>query len=266
MRIIDPHCHMMSRVTDDYERMALAGIEAVVEPAFWLGSPRTNVGTFIDYFELIISWETQRARNFGIEHFTCIAMNPREANNVPLTKDVLPVVDKFCQRETCVAIGEIGFDRQTNEEESAIRAQLRTAKKYDMPVLVHLPHQYKKAGTERTLKVVVDEGMNPDKILLDHNTEETMPLYAGTTFWRGLSIYPVTKLSVERAANIAEQYGVERLLVNSACDWGVSDPLAVPKLVLELTKRRMPNDQIEQLVFRNPQKFFGQSDKWTLKA
>jgi predicted metal-dependent TIM-barrel fold hydrolase len=266
MRIIDPHCHMISRVTNDYERMALAGIEAVVEPAFWLGAPRTSVGTFIDYFELIIGWETQRARNYGIEHFTCIAMNPREANNVPLTKDVLPVVENYCQRETCVAIGEIGFDRQTDEEESAIRAQLRLAKKRDLPVLVHLPHQYKKPGTERTLKVVVAEGMNPDKLLLDHNTEETMPLYAGTRFWKGLSIYPVTKLSVERAANIAEQYGVERLLVNSACDWGPSDPLAVPKLVRELRRRKFPADQIEQLVFRNPQEFFGQSERWTFKG
>src|SRR5262249_7393248 len=210
-----------------YERMALAGIEAVVEPAFWLGSPRTSAGTFVDYFELIISWETQRAKNYGIEHFTCIAMNPREANNVPLTKDVLPVVEKYCRRETCVAIGEIGFDRQTDEEEAAIRAQLKLAKRFDMPVLVHLPHQFKKVGAERTLKVVTDEGMTPGKMLLDHNTEETMPLYAGTGFWRGLSIYPITKLTVERAATIVEQYGVERLLVNSACDWGPSDPLAV---------------------------------------
>ncbi len=266
MRIIDPHCHMISRITDDYERMAVAGIEAVVEPAFWLGSPRTNVGTFIDYFEMIIGWETQRARMYGIEHFTCIAMNPREANNVPLTKDVLPVVDKFCQRETCVAIGEIGFDTQTDAEESAIRAQLRTAKKYDMPVLVHLPHQYKKVGTERTLKVVLDEKMNPNKMLLDHNTEETMPLYAGTRFWRGITVYPITKVSVERAANMVQQYGVERLLINSACDWGPSDPLSVPKVVIELKKRGVPADQIEQLVFRNPQEFFGQSDKWTFKA
>jgi hypothetical protein len=265
MRIIDPHCHMIARVTDDYERMALAGIEAVVEPAFWLGAPRTNAGTFVDYFELMISWETQRARNFGVEHFTCIAMNPREANNVPLTKDVLPVVENFCRRETCVAIGEIGFDLQTDEEEAAIRAQLKLAKKFDMPVLVHLPHQYKKAGTERTLKVVVDEAMNPDRVLLDHNTEETMPLYAGTRFWRGLSIYPVTKLSVERAANIVEQYGVARLLVNSACDWGPSDPLSVPKLARELARRNFPADQIEQLVFRNPIAFFGQSDKWTFQ-
>lgn len=265
MRIIDPHCHMISRVTDDYERMALAGIEAVVEPAFWLGSPRTSAGTFIDYFELIIGWETQRAKNFGIEHFTCIAMNPREANNVPLTKDVLPIVEKYCRRETCVAVGEIGFDRQTDEEEAAIRAQLKIAKKFDMPVLIHLPHQFKKVGTERTLKVVAEEGMDPGKVLFDHNTEETLPLYAGTKFWRGITVYPVTKVSVERAATMVEQHGVERLLINSACDWGPSDPLSVPKVVLELRRRGFPVDQIEQLVFRNPQEFFGQSDKWTFK-
>jgi predicted metal-dependent TIM-barrel fold hydrolase len=265
MRIIDPHCHMISRVTDDYEKMALAGIEAVVEPAFWLGSPRTHVGSFIDYFEMIIGWETQRAKNYGIEHFTCIALNPREANNIPLAKDVLPVVEKYCRRETCVAIGEIGFDRQTPEEESALRFQLRMAKKYDMPVLIHLPHQYKKVGTERTLQIVIEEKMNPDKILLDHNTEETMPLYAGTTFWRGITVYPITKVSVERCANIVQQYGVERLLINSACDWGPSDPLSVPKVVIELKKRGYPADQIEQLVFRNPMEFFRQSERWTFK-
>ena len=37
MRIFDPHIHMTSRTTDDYERMAAAGVRAVVEPAFWLG-------------------------------------------------------------------------------------------------------------------------------------------------------------------------------------------------------------------------------------
>jgi predicted metal-dependent TIM-barrel fold hydrolase len=266
MRIIDPHCHMIARVTDDYERMALAGIEAVVEPAFWLGSPRTTVGTFIDYFEMIIGWETQRAKNYGIDHFTCIAMNPREANNVPLCNDVLPVVEKFCHRETCVAIGEIGFDRQTDDEEAAIRAQLKMAKKFDMPVLIHLPHQFKKVGAERTLKIVAEESLNPDKVLLDHNTEETLPLYAGTKFWRGITVYPVTKVSVERAAAMVQQCGVDRLLINSACDWGPSDPLSVPKVVLELQRRGYPLDQIEQLVFRNPIQFFGQSDKWTFRA
>jgi predicted metal-dependent TIM-barrel fold hydrolase len=264
--MIDPHAHMVVRVTDDYERMALSGVEAIVEPAFWLGSPRTSVGTFIDYFEMIIGWETQRAKMFGIEHFNTIALNPREANNEPLAAEVLPVVERFCQRETVCAIGEIGFDRQTDAEEAAFRYQLRIAKKRDLPVLIHLPHQYKKLGTERSLKVVTEEGMNPAKTLLDHNTEETMPLYEGTNWWRGLTIYAVTKLTVERAANIVEQYGVNRLMVNSSADWGVSDPLSVPKLAVELKRRGYPRDQIEQLVFWNPIEFYKQSPNWTFKA
>lgn len=265
MRIIDPHTHMSARVTDDYERMALAGIEAVVEPSFWLGAPRTSPGTFRDYFELIVGWETQRAKQFGLDHFTCISMNPREANDTALAEQVLPLVEEYCQRETCVAIGEIGFDKQTDAEEAVLRAQMRIAKKYNLPALIHLPHQFKQPGTQRTLKVAQEEGLAPARTLFDHNTEETMPLFAGTEYWRGLTVYYVTKLTAERAANIVEQYGIERLLINSSCDWGHSDPLAVPKVVRELQRRGMPRDQIEQLVFWNPIQFFGQSDKWTFQ-
>ena len=265
MRIIDPHTHMSSRVTDDYERMALAGVEAVVEPAFWLGSPRTSAGSFRDYFELILGWEAQRAKQFGIAHFSCLSLNPREANDEALQREVLPLVEQYCQREGCVGIGEIGFDRQTDAEEVAFRAQLRLARKHRLPALIHLPHQHKAAGTARTLQVVADEGLDPGSVLVDHHTEETMPLLAGTKYWRGLTVYYVTKLTAERAANLVEQYGVERLLINSSCDWGYSDPLAVPKVVRELQRRGMSRDQLEQLVFRNPIAFFGQADRWTFR-
>lgn len=263
MRIIDPHTHMVTRVTDDYERMAEAGVEAVVEPSFWLGSPRTSAGTFVDYFEHIIGFETQRAKQFGIDHFCTISLNPREANNELLAAEVLPLVEKFCQRETVVGIGEIGLDRQTDAEERVFRLQLHLAKTHKLPVIIHLPHQFKKLGAERTLKIVADEDMDPAKTLLDHNTEETMSLYEGASWWRGLTIYAVTKLTVERAANIVEQYGVERLMVNSSADWGVSDPLSVPKLAVELKRRGYPRDKIEQLVFRNPIEFYRQSGRWT---
>ena len=61
MRIFDPHIHMTSRTTSDYEAMAAAGIAAVVEPSFWLGQPRTHVGTFEDYFASLLGWERFRA-------------------------------------------------------------------------------------------------------------------------------------------------------------------------------------------------------------
>ena len=81
MRIFDPHIHMTSRTTDDYERMAAAGVRAVVEPAFWLGQPRTSLGSFADYFDSLIGWEPFRAAQFGIRHHCTIALNPKEAND-----------------------------------------------------------------------------------------------------------------------------------------------------------------------------------------
>ena len=81
MRIFDPHIHMTSRTTDDYEAMYAAGVRAVVEPAFWLGQPRTSVDSFVDYFDGLLGWERFRASQFGIAHHCTIALNPKEAND-----------------------------------------------------------------------------------------------------------------------------------------------------------------------------------------
>ena len=56
MRFIDPHVHMTSRTTDDYQAMAAAGVVAIIEPAFWLGQPRTTVGAFHDYFASLVGF------------------------------------------------------------------------------------------------------------------------------------------------------------------------------------------------------------------
>jgi uncharacterized protein len=97
--IIDSHAHMISRTTDDYEAMARAGVVAVIEPAFWLGQPRTNVGSFIDYFSLISGFERFRAGQFGIRHYCTIGLNPKEANNEALAEAVIDALPRFLARE-----------------------------------------------------------------------------------------------------------------------------------------------------------------------
>lgn len=267
MRIIEPHIHCYSRTTDDYEKMTLAGIEAVVEPAFWLGGARTSVGTFVDYFEHLLDFECERAANYGIDYFNTLSVNPREANTRPMADQVVELLPQYLQRDGVVGLGEVGLDRGTPDEEEILRQQLRIARKLSCPIIVHSPHQHKKAGIQRLLDILDEEKIEPGLVDLDHNTEETMSLYAKhPRMWRGLTVYPITKLSVERAANIVQQYGVDRLLINSSADWGVSDPLSVPRVVRELERRGVPRDQIEQLVFRNPIEFYRQSPKFTFKA
>jgi predicted metal-dependent TIM-barrel fold hydrolase len=261
MRIFDPHVHMTSRTTDDYEAMANAGILAIVEPAFWLGQPRTQVGSFIDYFNSLIGWERFRASQFGIRHFCTIGLNPKEANQRALADGVLEVLPRFLAKEGVVAIGEIGFDDQTDDEEHVFASQMQLAKQWNLPVLIHTPHRDKKRGTERSIEVVRNSGIDESLVIIDHNNEETLPLVLATGCWAGHTIYPKTKMDEERMAAIVQKYGAERIVINSAADWGISDPLKVPKTIEVMRARGVSEQMIEKIVWDNPVAFFAQSGK-----
>lgn len=264
MRMFDPHVHMTSRTTDDYEAMRAAGIVAIIEPAFWLGQPRTTVGAFVDYFNSLVGWERFRASQFGIRHFCTMGLNPKEANNTRLAEEVLAVLPRYLEKDGVVAIGEIGFDDQTAAEEHAIVRQLELAAEYDLPVLIHTPHRDKKRGTIRSIEVVRRAGFPEERVLIDHNNEETLPIVLESRCWAGHTIYPHTKMDEHRMAALVLKYGSDRIVVNSAADWGISDPLKVPKTVTVMRAAGIPDDVIQRIVWDNPVAFFGQTGRLDL--
>jgi hypothetical protein len=266
MRIIDSHIHMYSRTTDDYEQMAIAGIEAVIEPAFWLGQLRSSVGTYRDYFEHIITFERKRAKEYGIEHYTCICMNAKEANIQPMADQVVDIVEEYLDREGVVAVGEIGFDQITPDEEKVFRRQLLMGKRLGMPIVVHTPHVKKKEGVIRTVEIMKEEGVDPKWVLIDHNTEETIEISLQSGAWSGMTVYPRTKLNPDRVVGMIKTHGTDRMIVNSSADWGFSDPLSVPKTALLMRKEGFSRDEVEKVVFNNPFSFFKQSPKFTLEG
>jgi uncharacterized protein len=255
--IIDSHAHMISRTTDDYEAMARSGVVAVIEPAFWLGQPRTNVGSFIDYFSLISGFERFRAGQFGIRHYCTIGLNPKEANNEALAEAVIDALPRFLVKEGVVAMGELGYDEQTPLEDKALRAQIELAKEFELPIMIHTPHRDKRPGTLRTMDVLKEHGFDPARCVIDHNNEETIREVRDRGFWCAFSIYPNTKMGSERMAAIVESYGPERLIVDSACDWGVSDPLAVAKTARLMAQRGVSADAIHQVVYSNALNVYG---------
>jgi uncharacterized protein len=261
MKLFDPHIHMTSRTTDDYQAMAAAGIVALVEPAFWLGQPRTHVGTFEDYFLALLGWERFRAQQFGIHHFCTLSLNPKEANDPRLADDVLALLPRYLEKDGVVAVGEIGYDDQTAAEERCFAAQLALAREFLLPVLIHTPHRDKLRGTERSLALLRETGFPPELTLVDHNTEETLPLVLQAGCWAGHSIYPSTKMDEPRMVALVKRYGPERILVNSAADWGVSDPLKVPRTAQAMRAAGLGDDTIETICWRNPVRFFSQSGR-----
>jgi predicted metal-dependent TIM-barrel fold hydrolase len=264
MRIFDPHIHMTSRTTDDYAAMAAAGVRAVVEPSFWLGQPRTNPGSFADYFDSLIGWEPYRASQFGIVHHATIALNPKEAND-PRCRGVLDLLPRYLDKDGVVAVGEIGYDSMTPVEDEVFAAHLELAKEFGLPALVHTPHRDKAAGTRRTLAVVAESGLDPGRVLVDHLNELTVAPVRQSGCWTGFSIYPETKMSPPRMVEILKEYGTERVLVNSAADWGRSDPLLTVETGRAMLAAGFSEDDVDRVLWRNPVEFYGQSGRLDLE-
>ncbi|MHC4938945.1 MAG: TatD family hydrolase [Planctomycetota bacterium] len=259
MRIIDPHIHCVSRTTDDYENMAAAGVVAVIEPAFWQGQPRTNVGSFVDYFATLVGWERFRASQFGIRHYCAIGLNSKEANNEALAEEVMDLLPRFLGKEGVVAVGEIGYDDQTEAEDKYFRAQLELAKEVDLPVMIHTPHRDKKQGTTRSMDVIEEHGIAPSRVVIDHNNEETVQEVLDRGFWAAFTIYPKTKMGNERMVEVVKRFGTERIIVDSSADWGVSDPLAVPKTARLMVERGIAEADVKTVTYDNALAAYGQS-------
>ncbi len=256
---IDPHIHMSSRTTDDYEAMSAAGVVAVIEPSFWQGQPRTEVGTFKDYFSSLIGWERFRASQFGIKHYCTIGLNSKEANNEELAEQVIELLPLFAAKEGVVAIGEIGYDDQTRAEDKYFRIQLELAKELNLPVQIHTPHRDKKRGTTRSMDVCEEHGLDPKKVIIDHNNEETMREVLDRGYWAAFTIYPKTKMGNERMAEVVRKFGYERIIVDSSADWGVSDPLAVPKTANLMLKSGVAEESVRMTCYTNALTAYGQS-------
>ncbi|MFC7221233.1 TatD family hydrolase [Streptomyces polyrhachis] len=267
MRIFDPHIHMTSRTTDDYTAMHDAGVRALVEPSFWLGQPRTSPATFLDYFDSLLGWEPFRAAQHGIAHHCALALNPKEAND-PRCTPVLAELPRYLHKDRVVAVGEIGYDAMTPAEDHALAAQLQLAADHGLPALVHTPHRDKAAGVARTLDVLRESDLPPQRVVLDHLNETTVAAATDNGVWLGFSVYPDTKMDEARMVAVLREYGsaiMDRVLVNSAADWGRSDPLKTRGTGLAMLAAGFCEDDVDRVLWRNPVAFYAQSGRLELE-
>jgi predicted metal-dependent TIM-barrel fold hydrolase len=267
MKYIDHHAHMVSRTTDDYQQLALTGCVAVTEPAFWAGWDRSGPDGFEDYFRQLTEFEPQRAAQYRIQHYTWMAMNPKEADDRELSRAVLQRIPRFLDRPTVLGIGEIGLNRVTRNEIETYTEQVDLAVRHRQMILIHTPHlEDKLKGTRISIDVLrTFPNLDPGLVLVDHAEEHTLRPILDHGYWAGLTLYPQTKVSAPRAADMIERFGAERICVAGACDWGPSDPIAVPRFIMEMRRRRHSEALIHEVVFENPVKFLGQSPKFRIR-
>jgi uncharacterized protein len=266
MDYIDIHAHMISRTTDDYERMALAGCVALTEPAFWAGYDRRSADVFADYFNHLTDFEPARAAQYGIDHYTWLCLNPKEGEDRELARQVLAIIPEFLDRPNVLGIGEIGLNRVTRNELATFKDHVDLAVSHDQTIHIHTPHlEDKYKGTKVIVETLAaNSQVDPNRVMVDHAEEHTIDMILGNGFWTGVTLYPVTKTSPGRAVDMIERYGTERVCVASACDWGPSDPLAVPRFIMEMRRRGHDEELIRTIVYDNPIAFLSQSAHFRL--
>ncbi|MBM4001255.1 MAG: metal-dependent hydrolase [Planctomycetes bacterium] len=261
MEYIDPHIHMVSRTTDDYETLAKMGCVAMSEPAFWAGFDRGSAECFRDYFRQLTEFEPKRAAQFGIRHYTWLCINAKEAENVGLSREVIALIPEFLDHPNVLGIGEIGLNKNTPNESTIFLEHVDLAVRHRQQMLIHTPHlEDKYQGTRMIVDMLAgDSRVERGRVLIDHVEEHTIRLVRESGFWAGMTLYPVTKCTPQRAVDMIEMFGPERLMVNSAGDWGPSKPTAVPDLIFEMRRRGHPESLIRRVVYENPLAFFAQS-------
>lgn len=264
MRYIEPHAHMVSRVTDDYVALATAGCAAVCEPAFWAGFDRSSPQGFHDYFRQLTEHEPRRAARYGLAHYSWLCINPKESEDVQLATEVLALIPGFLDRPGVLGIGEIGLNKNSRNELRVLEMHVDLAARHNQLILVHTPHlEDKLKGTRLILDVLkADPRIRPERVIIDHVEEHTVRQVLDRGHWAGMTLYPISKCTPARAVDILDCYGQERLWLNSACDWGESVPLAVPHTALEMRRRGWLTDTIDRVIFRNPVDFLSQCPKF----
>ncbi len=261
MQFIDPHIHIASRTTDDLAAMVKMGCVAVGEPAFWMGYDRTSPASFYDYFRQLTEWEPKRAANHGIRHYAWLGINAKEAEDVAFAREVIALLPEFLQRPNVLGIGEIGLHKCTKNETATLLDLIELGLGRDEMLLFHTPHLEDKCkGTRMILDILrADRRTRCDRVCIDHCEEHTIGRVLDAGYWAGITLYPTTKATPQRAADMVEMCGPDRLLVNSSADWGPSDPLAVAEFIFTMRRRGHPDSLIRQVVYDNPLRFMRQS-------
>ncbi|MDF1815172.1 MAG: TatD family hydrolase [Verrucomicrobiales bacterium] len=266
MKYIEPHAHMVSRTTADYEAMALAGCKVISEPAFWAGYDRSSEQGFHDYFSLLTGFEPQRAAKFGIKHFTWMCINPKEAEDVGLANAVIDLIPEFLKRDNVLGIGEIGLNKNSRNELEVLERHIDLADQHDQLILVHTPHlEDKLKGTRLIIDALKNfSNITTDRVIIDHVEEHTVGMVKDAGFWAGMTLYPESKLTARRAIDILEKFGTDKIWMNSACDWGVSEPLATPKAARMMAQRGHSEEMLDKVFYQNPKEFMSQNSKFTI--
>lgn len=253
--MIDAHIHADCRPYEDFERMAVAGIESAITLAHDPMRMSTSA-VVLDHFYRILENDFSRAEKNGLTLKAALGLHPRSI--CPDYEVVLQKLPEFLDREDVVALGEVGLETASEIEKKVFRTQLSMADEMGMKVVVHTPRQNKREITIKTLSII-NETIDPTIVVVDHVDSSIIDLMADFGGMLGITVQP-QKMTPQEAVQLLgekiDEYGPERFMLDSDMSSSPSDPLSVPKTVHQLKLAGWDNNKINMLSYKNAADFY----------
>lgn len=253
MRFIDSHTHTYLRGPEDLELMAVSGIEEVVVCSFLPFRPY-GFSTMYDLFKWLIENETYRLYNYGIHSKIAIGIHPRAIPESEV-KMVIDYILTLFDREKASALGEVGLETGSKEEEDVFIQQLRVSNEYLVPVIIHTPRQNKQKILEKIISILDSENVDFSRVIIDHLTPDLVEKVRSVGAIAGLTVQP-GKLTPKDVYDVITKYGPEGIVVNSDIGFNPSDPLALPRTAYYLSKEGISGGDIQKIMYSNIRNLF----------
>lgn len=250
--MIDTHMHADSRSSEDFDKMFISGIDTAITCSYYPYKLNNNPEVLINHFDRILNFEPKRAGEYGLDLKVALGIHP--ANAISNSESVFEKLEELIENKDIIAIGEIGLDENTSEEQKLFKKQLELADETKSKVIIHTPRK-NKAEVLKSIKRIVLDSIDPKLVVIDHINKNTIEDVIDEKFTIGLTVQP-QKMEVDEAVDIMDQYGFDKFLLNSDISNKPSDPLSVPRTVRTLKRLGYKEKDIEKVSHRNAEKFF----------
>ncbi|MDI3484108.1 MAG: uncharacterized protein PWQ74_695 [Methanobacteriaceae archaeon] len=249
--MIDAHIHADTRPYEDFEKMAIAGINKTITCAHDPLPMKVSTVTF-EHIQRLLEVDAQRAKENGIKLYVAAGIHPR---SIPRDYNkVIKDLPQILEDKRVVAIGEIGIEKGTQLEIKVLKEQLKLADELKIPVIIHTPRKNKKKIT-RILLQILEDNIDTSKLLIDHVNTEIIKEVIDQESMLGLTIQP-GKMTPFEAVMIMREYGVDKFILNSDMSSAPSDPLSVPKTVHKMRLEGFSDLETLRVSSKNAEKFF----------
>lgn len=249
--MIDTHIHADSRSSEDFEKMFISGIDTAITCAYYPYN-LINETVLLNHLERILNYDTERAKNYGIDLKVALGIHPTNILKSP--ELIFNKLYEYIENKSIVAIGEIGLENLSSEEKDIFKKQLEIADETNTPVIVHTPRK-NKLNVLKEIKPIVLETIKPKLVVIDHVNLNVIDEVFEEDFSIGLTVQP-NKMEIKEAVAIFEKYGFDKFLLNSDISNMPSDPLSVPKTIRTLKKLGFEEKNIAKVAFKNPKTLF----------